>query len=40
MLDMGIGEHVLVVAMQHPPQHLSVNLILSIQLGVVLVESE
>ena len=40
MLDVGVGQHVLVVAVQHPPQHLPVDLVLAVELGVVLVQAE
>ena len=40
MLYMSISQHVLVVTVQHPSQHLTVYLVLLVYLGIVLVYSK
>ena len=40
MLNVGIRQHILVVAVQHSPQHLPVYLVLPVYLAVLFVHSE
>jgi hypothetical protein len=40
MLYMRIGQHILVIAVQDPSQHLAVDLVLSVHLRVFLIYPE